>query len=106
MAEGADPEPELGRAIVESTRGLFAHVAPGRNLSEEFAAARRFRVQMDAACRLDLITQRGAVDELIFDRRVEVWSGEMAAIEGELRAERGSIGKRTDKTEEREETPE
>ena len=57
---------------------------PGRSLSEELAAARRFRAQMDAACRLDLITEQGGVDELIFDRRVEVWSEEMAAIEGEL----------------------
>ncbi len=91
---------------MESTRGLFAHVAPGRNLSEEFAAARRFRVQMDAARRLDLITDHCASEELIFDRRVEVWSEEMAALEGELRAERGSIGKRVEETVENEETPE
>jgi hypothetical protein len=63
---------------------------PGRNLSEEFSAARRFRAQMDAACRLDLITERGGTDELIFDRRVEVWSEEMAAIEGDLRAAEAS----------------
>jgi hypothetical protein len=48
---------------------------------------------MDAACRLDLITERGGTDELIFDRRVEVWSEEMAALEGELRvAEQASGG--------------
>ena len=86
MAEGSDPERERRRAIVESTRGMFADIAPGRSLSDEFAAARRFRVQMDAAGRLDLITERRASEELIFDRRVEVWSEEMAAIEGELRA--------------------
>ena len=81
---------------MESTRGLFAHVAPGRNLSEEFAAARRFRVQMDSACRLDLITERGAVDELIFDRRVEVWSEEMAALEDDLRAAEASASREGD----------
>jgi hypothetical protein len=45
---------------------------------------------MDAACRLDLITERGGTDELIFDRRVEVWSEEMAAIAGDLRAAEAS----------------
>jgi hypothetical protein len=94
MAERADPELERRRAIVESTCGMFAHVAPGRNLSEEFAAARRFRVQMDAARRLDLITDHCASEELIFDRRVEVWSEEMAAIEGELRAVEQAAGER------------
>jgi|GEM_PF-5977791 len=93
MAVGGDRKFEERRAAVERTRGMFADVAPGRSLFDEFAAARRFRVQMDAACRLDLITERGAVDELIFDRRVEVWSEEMAALEGELRAaERASGG--------------
>jgi hypothetical protein len=47
---------------------------------------------MDAACRLDLITERGGTDELIFDRRVEVWSEEMAALEGELGREQAPGG--------------
>ena len=92
MAVGGDRKFEERRAAVERTRGMLAHVAPGRSLFDEFAAARRFRIQMDAACRLDLITERGAVDELIFDRRVEVWSEEMAALEGELRAAERALG--------------
>ena len=83
---------EERRAAAERMRGMFADVAPGRSLSDEFAAARRFRVQMDAACRLDLITERRASEELIFDRRVEVWSEEMAALEGELRAAERAAG--------------
>ena len=86
----SDRKFEERRAAVERTREMFADVAPGRSLSEELAAARRFRVQMDAARQLDLITGQGAVDELIFDRRVEVWSEEMAAIEGELRGAEAS----------------
>ncbi len=86
MTEGADPEFERRQAAAERMRGMFADIAPGRSLSEELAAARRFRVQMDAARRLDLITEHSASEDLIFDRRVEVWSEEMAAIEGELRA--------------------
>ncbi len=92
MAVCSDRKFEERRAAAERMRGMFADIAPGRSLSDEFAAARRFRVQMDAACRLDLITERRASEELIFDRRVEVWSEEMAALEGELRAAERASG--------------
>jgi hypothetical protein len=83
-----DREFEERRAAVERTRGMFAHVAPGRSLSGELSAARRFRAQMAAAQQLDLITAHSASESLIFDRRVEVWSEEMARIEGELAEQR------------------
>jgi hypothetical protein len=86
----SDRKFEERRAAVERTRGMFAEVAPCRSLSGELAAARRFRAQMAAAQQLDLITEHSASESLIFDRRVEVWSEEMAALEGELRAEQAS----------------
>jgi hypothetical protein len=86
MAGSERTERERRRMAAEHMRGMFADLAPGRSLSEELAAARRFRAEMDAARRLDLITELRASDELILDRRIEVWSEEMARIEGELRA--------------------
>jgi hypothetical protein len=48
------------------------------------AAARRLRARLEAARRLDLISERRASEELVFERRIEAHSEALAAIAGAL----------------------
>jgi hypothetical protein len=44
-----DTEVEKRLAVIERTRGMFAHVAPGANLADELVADRRTEVRTEEA---------------------------------------------------------
>ncbi len=47
-SRSAQSEVERRRKAAEATRGMFAHLAPGRNLSDELIADRRAEAEAEA----------------------------------------------------------